>query len=245
MSNGGRNGQAKKKSTQYDRGFREGYLEGLSECGPITGFTQWFSRRAASKKLGAMKEAERHAVVTEALAEYESEGKGAKKRLLGNPSKESHHLQASSLLKQARAKINTAKRSRTRETKLEAALAGTSLAARSLEHALGAGVKTLVRGAGDALLEGETLVRKIAGVKNPSKAGAAAIGGIAGGVLLGPLGAAAGGYTGVKLKQRAETKKAKRTKARKVTSRRKSAPRKSVKRKKNPDVGRLVRDALK
>jgi hypothetical protein len=232
----GRNGKgASGQVTQYDRGFREGYLEGLSECGPITGFTKWFSRRAKSKKLGEMKTAERQAVVAEAIAEYESEGEGAKERLLGNPGKEAHHLQASSLLKKARAKISTAKRSRTRETKLEAALTGTGLAARSLEHAIGAGSRKLVKDAGDVLLEGEKVIRKVAGVKNPSKAGAAALGGVTGGLLLGPIGAAAGGYTGVKLKQRAETKKAKRTRARKATS----------KRTKNPTVGRLVRDALK
>lgn len=252
MSNG-RNGKATAKLSQYDKGFRDGYMEGLNEWGPVTGFTKWFSRRATSKKLGAMKDAERRATMAEALAQYEAEGKGAKQRLVGNPGKEAHHLQASSLTKKARSKISAAKKSYSagrRRAALEAAIAGTGLAARAADHAGHAASKTLVKAAGAVLQEGASLIRKIAGVKNPSKAGAAAIGGVAGGLLLGPLGAAAGGYTGVKLKQRAEDKKAKKTRARKATarkaaSRRKVARRKPAKRKKNPVMGRLMRDALK
>lgn len=230
---------AKKGGTlsQYDKGYRDGLLEGLEQCGPIAGFTQWFKRRAVSKKLGEMKAAERQAVVAEALAQYEAEGHGAKKRLLANPSKKSHQKSAAINLRNAKLLLRDAKAARTKESRFKDAMAAATIAQSAAEHSLDIQDLPGIQKAMEVRTEAENIIRKLCDLPetNPSQAGSAALGGVAGGLLLGPLGAAAGAYGGVKLKQRAEGKKRTRSHGKK----------KAGKRKKNPQVGRLMSVALK
>ena len=243
MPNGRNSGNGKEaKLKPYDKGYRDGYMEGLSECGPLAGFTQWFSRRAKTKKLGQMKEAERRAVVAEAIAQYESEAKGAKERLLANPKRKEHIAIAKDRLRSAKLELQAAKKSRARESRFEHAIQAFNLSTQGVAHAPSIWQETdrkLLHALLNVQAEAMKILATLADVKrtpvlNPSEAGAAALGGVAGGLLLGPIGAAAGGYTGVKLKKRAEGKKAARTRARRKAGR-----------KKNPQVGRLMRDALK
>lgn len=247
----GRNGdnKASGRLPLYDKGYRDGYMEGLSECGPLAGFTKWFSRRAKSKKLGKMKEGERHAVVVEAIAQYEAEGEGAKERLLGNPTKKQHLRIAKYWLAEAQRDLRQAKKAKSRDQQFSFALFAVADARAGMEHlpdpSTSSAASQCNAEIGKVGKEAEKLLRKIARVANPSEAGAAALGGVAGGLLLGPIGAAAGGYTGVKLRKRAEGKKAARTRARRKAAKRRTPGSKTAGSKRNPKVGRLVRDALK
>lgn len=220
----------------YDKGYRDGYMEGLSECGPLSGFTKWFERRAKTKKIGKMKESERRAIVQQALAEYEGEAEGAKARIL-NPTKVTHKAEYKKAMHSAQYRLNMALRTTEGSKAFRKSMATHAIfwSGVAYGHAPDNRAK---RKADDLLNEAIGVLGR---VSNPSKAGSAALGGVAGGLLLGPLGAAAGAYGGVKLKQRAEGKKAKRTKARRA----KLPGRSASKRQKNPTVGSIMRSALK
>jgi hypothetical protein len=214
----------------YDKGYRDGYMEGLSECGPLKGFTKWFERRGKTKKIGKMKESERRAIVQQALVEYEGDAKGAKERIL-NPQRATHkaaYKEAMSRGAIALRRVHEVTDGDSRRVVVAHTVFWSGVA---YAHAADKRSK-------DAATE---LMDKAMRFRNPSKAGSAALGGVAGGLLLGPLGAAAGAYGGVKLKQRAQAKKAKRTKARRA----KLPGRSASKRQKNPTVGSIMRSALK
>lgn len=95
------------KLSTYDKGFRDGYHTGLDECGPISGLTGFFKRRGKLKKLSKMKEGERVAVITEAIAEHEAEEKQAKQTFAnpaGSPTRKTY------LVKSVRFYMNSADR---------------------------------------------------------------------------------------------------------------------------------------
>lgn len=98
--------------TGYDKGFRDGYLEGLEECGPITGLTRFFDRRGKRKKLSTMKDEERIALIAEAMAEYEGEARQAKQRILKNPGASHHKMVAEMKRNQAKTWMKKALASR-------------------------------------------------------------------------------------------------------------------------------------
>lgn len=230
--------------SSYDKGYRDGYLEGLSECGPLSGFTKWFERRSKTQKIGKMKEAERQAVMRQAIAEYESEAKGAKARILKNPrsrkrnpTMSQHRSEAEYRIRQAKMYIRDIHKVSDKKLRYDyaiRALIEASKGFRDAAHAQGSrlSLSPLQKQANTII---DAARRVLCAEVNPSEAGSAALGGVAGGLLLGPIGAAAGAYGGVKLKKRAQGKKAARSRARS----------KSAKRKRNPTVGRLVSQALK
>ena len=238
----GKNGNGKKKKptlTDYDTGYRDGYLEGLTECGPLAGFTQWWSRRAKTEKLGDMKETERMAIVRQAVAQYESLGAGTKKKLLEmNPSMDTHNSKsiAKNLNSISRELLKKSKASYKKKDLDEAfthAIRALASAGAGLGYAASAGAHDLGKKLGETVDGAKEYLHYMAGYAeiNPaSQAGAAALGGIAGAVLLGPLGAAVGGYAAVKGRKKLKE----RVKARKRKGR-----------EKNPSVGRLVSSALK
>ena len=123
------------KLTGYDKGFRDGYLEGLEECGPITGLTRFFDRRGKTKKLSAMKDEERMALIAEAMAEYEAEASSAKKRIFEqNPSAAHHKMVAKMKRDQARHWMRKAMNSRAVKDRFVYAVGAFQAAAHAVAH---------------------------------------------------------------------------------------------------------------